>query len=208
MQCVYPLTVTSNGATRTSEPTSDCLLLEATANGDRQALRTLYGRHHTRVYRFLLRLVHDTATAEELLSDVFLDAWRNASRFEGRSQVSTWLMGIARHKALGALRRRSSDTLDLQAAEHVADPADSPDVTLAKDETVSLLRACLDELSAAHREIIDLVYYHGKTIEEIATLIGVPTGTVKTRMFYARKQLRLAIAARGETGIAGIGALQ
>lgn len=208
MQCVYPLTVTSNGLAATSAPATDCSLMEAIAAGDRRAMRTLYMRHHTRVYRFLLRLLQNEASAEELLSDVFLDAWRHAGRFEGRSQVSTWLIGIARHKALGALRKHTTDTLDEAAAERIEDPADGPEVVLAKRETGTILRGCLDELSAAHREIIDLVYYHGKTIDEVAALIGVPTGTVKTRMFYARKQLRAAMAARGETGIAGTGTLQ
>jgi RNA polymerase sigma-70 factor, ECF subfamily len=83
-----------------AQATSDEALLESIAEGDRTAMHTLYSRHHVRVYRFILRMVRDTATAEDLTSQVFLDVWRTASQFQGRSQVSTWLLSIARFKAL------------------------------------------------------------------------------------------------------------
>src|SRR5262249_61475367 len=102
----------------------------------------------------------------------------------------------ARHKALSALRRPLTEALDDDAAERVADPADNAEAALGKRETHAALRNALEELSPAHREMVDLVYYHGKTIEEAAAIVGVPVGTAKTRMFYARKQLRSAMAAR------------
>jgi len=197
MQYAHPLSVTSIGRTGSCAPTPDAALVAAIAAGDKAALRTLYARHQVRLFRFLVRLTNDAATAEELLSDVFLDVWRQAGRFEGRSQVSTWLIGIARNKALSALRRHTTEALDEEAAALIEDPADNPEVALAKRETSAILGHCLAELSAAHREIIDLVYYHGKTIDEAAEIIGVPQNTVKTRMFYARKRLAELMTARG-----------
>ena len=194
----YSLIAPSNTSIERSAPASDTALIAATATGDKLALRTLYARHHVRVYRFLLRLVNNEAVAEDLVADVFLDVWRKADRFAGRSQVSTWLLAIARHKALSALRRPMTEALDDDAAERIEDPADNAEATLAKRETHAALRASLQELSPAHREMVDLVYYHGSTVEEAAAIVGVPVGTAKTRMFYARKQLRSAMAARGE----------
>ena len=198
MSYAYPLIVPTNPSGERSAPASDTTLIAATATGDKLALRTLYARHHVRVYRFLLRLVHNQAVAEDLLADVFLDVWRKADRFAGRSQVSTWLLAIARHKALSALRRPMAEVLDDDAAERIEDPADNAEAALGKRETRAALRDSLEQLSPAHREMVDLVYYHGRTIEEAAAIVGVPVGTAKTRMFYARKQLRSAMAARGE----------
>jgi len=150
-----------------------------------------------RVFRFLMRFVSEESSAEDLVTEVFMEAWRQAGRFEGRAQVSTWLIAIARNKALSALRRRTTEELDEGVAERVADPADDPEVTLQKRETGAILRQCLTELSPAHREIVDLVYYHEKAIDEVAALIGVPQSTVKTRMFYARRRIAELMAAKG-----------
>src|SRR6185503_18196567 len=157
----------------------------------------LYARHHVRVYRFILRLVRNEATAEDVMSEVFLDVWRQAGRFEGRSQVSTWMLSIARFKALSLLRRRSDAELDEETAEAIEDTSDDPAVALQKKESGEVLRRCLTQLSAEHREIIDLVYYHEKSVEEVAEIVGIPEGTVKTRMFYARKKLDELLAAQG-----------
>ena len=87
-------------------PSSDESLIKRIAGGDKLAMQVLYARHHVRVFRFVVRIVHDESMAEDLISEVFLDVWRQADRFEGRSAVSTWLMSIARFKALSARRRR------------------------------------------------------------------------------------------------------
>jgi len=171
------------------QTTSDEVLISRIAAGDRLAMQVLYARHHVRVYRFVLRLVRNEATAEDLISEVFLDIWRQAGKFEGRSAASTWMLSIARFKALSTLRRRPEDELDDETAERIEDHADDPETTLAKKEKGSLLLQCLTKLSADHREIIDLVYYHEKSVEEVAEIVGIPEATVKTRMFYARKKL-------------------
>jgi RNA polymerase sigma-70 factor (ECF subfamily) len=176
---------------------SDQALAGLIAQGDKVAMQVLFARHNVRVFRFLMRFVDGEATAEDLVSEVFIEVWRNAAKFGARSQVSTWLLGIARHKALSALRRRSTDELDDDVIEFIEDPSDNPEVTLQKTERSEILRDCLKQLSPSHREIIDLVYYHERTIDDVAEIIGVPQNTVKTRMFYARKRIGELLAARG-----------
>jgi RNA polymerase sigma-70 factor (ECF subfamily) len=175
---------------------SDNTLLRSIAAGDQRALKILFARHNVRVFRFLMKFVDGEATAEDLVSEVFIEVWRKAGQFEARSRVSTWLLAIARHKALSALRRRSTDELD-DAVIFIEDPSDNPEVTLQKTERSEILRHSLKQLSPAHREIIDLVYYHERTIDDVAEILGVPANTVKTRMFYARKRIGQLLAARG-----------
>src|SRR6266700_580030 len=120
-----------------------------------------------------------------------------AGKFEARSQVSTWLLAIARYKALSALRRRPDEELDDETAAAIEDQGDDPEVAMQKKDTGAVLRQCMTKLSAEHREIIDLVYYHEKSVEEVAKIVGVPENTVKTRMFYARKRLGELLKAAG-----------
>ncbi|MET0443780.1 sigma-70 family RNA polymerase sigma factor [Tardiphaga sp.] len=173
----------------TARATTDEMLLERIATGDRSAMHTLYARHNVRVYRFVLRMLRDVTATEDLVSQVFLDVWRTASQFEGRSQVSTWLLSIARFKALTALRQRKYEDIDQDEVMDVADSADTPEASLDRSRTSEILRACVAKLSPAHREIVNLVYYHEKSVDEVAGIVGIPASTVKTRMFYARKQL-------------------
>ena len=152
-------------------------------------MRALYSRYQVRVFRYVVRMVRNEATAEDLISEIFLDVWRQAGAFEARSSVSTWLLGIARFKALSQIRKRSEAELDEDYAEQIIDQADTPDVDLQKKDKGALIRGCIDKLTPDHREIIDLVYYHEKSIEEVAALLHIPQNTVKTRMFYARQKL-------------------
>src|SRR6266849_1025333 len=151
--------------------TLDEVLIGRIANGDRLAMQVLFARHHVRVFRFVVRLVRNETTAEDLISEVFLDVWRQADRFEGRSAVTTWLLSIARFKALSALRRRPDEELDEETAGAIEDPSDDPETALAKKDKSALIRKCLTGLSAEHREIIDLVYYHEKSVEEVALIV-------------------------------------
>ena len=179
------------------QDSSDDTLVVQIAQRDKRALQQLYSRHHVRIYRFALRFLNDEAAAEDIVSEVFIDVWRQAERFEGRSQVTTWLLAIARNKALSLLRRRSSEELDDEVAEFIEDPSDNPEAAMLKSQRASMLQDCLTQLSPAHREIVDLVYYHEKSVEEVAEIISVPANTVKTRMFYARKRIGELMAAKG-----------
>ena len=174
-------------------------LIARIATGNRLAMRVLYARYNQRVFRFALRLLQNESLAEEVVSEVFFDVWRKAATFEGRAQVSTWLLGITRNKALDARKTRSTDTWDEDAALEVEDPAANPEVEYQKKDTRAVMRKCLAQLSPTHREIIDLVYYHGKSIDEVARITGAGQATVKTRMFYARKHLAELLGAYGIT---------
>jgi RNA polymerase sigma-70 factor (ECF subfamily) len=166
------------------------------AGGDRQAMHLLFSRHNARVYRFVLRIIGNASSAEDIVSDTFLDVWRRAGGFGSRSQASTWLLAIARNKAASALRRPADEQLDGDTLA-VAEPADNPEASLDKKHRSAAIRACLLQLSSAHREVLDLVYYHEKTIAEVAQIIGSPAGTVKTRMHYARQRMRELLNAAG-----------
>src|SRR5499427_6963329 len=157
---------------------SDEALVAKIAAGNRLAMQVLFARHHARIYRFVLRLLGSEALAEDVTSEVFLDVWREAHRFEGRSAVTTWLLAIARHKALAELRRRPEPPSDAGSMD-ASDPADNPEATFAIKHRGEILRNCLTRLSPRHREIIDLVYYHEKSVQEAANILGVPGNTAK-----------------------------
>ena len=169
--------------------TSDEALIGLIADGDKRAMQVLYARHNVRVFRFIVRLTGNQSLAEDLVSEVFLDVWRQAEGFEAKSQVSTWLLAIARYKALSALRRRTDEHLDDQMAATIEDTTDGPEAQLNTKDRNAVVQKCLIQLSPAHREVIDLVYYHEKSVDEVARIVGVPAATVKTRMFYARNKM-------------------
>ncbi|TMJ99235.1 MAG: sigma-70 family RNA polymerase sigma factor [Alphaproteobacteria bacterium] len=173
---------------------SDEALIRRIAAKDQLAMRTLFARYRIPLYRWLLRIVRDETAAEDLLSDVFLDVWRQAASFKGRASVSTWLLAIARYKALSARRARSDAELDARIASTVPDPADDPEASLQKKNRSQVLRDSLASLSPEHGEVIDLVYYHGRSVKEVADIVGIGEATVKTRMFYARRKLASLVA--------------
>jgi RNA polymerase sigma-70 factor, ECF subfamily len=199
----YPLRIDRTGTAALNRPPPalpaayDVALIGWIAAGDKLAMRALFARHHVRIFRFVARLVRDHQLAEDVVSEVFLEVWRHAAAFEARSAASTWLLSIARFKALSSLRRRGDAQLDQATATAIPDGADDPEVTVRKKERGEILRDCLARLSPDHREIVDLVYYQGMAISEVAAIVGIPENTVKTRMFHARKQLSLLLAAAG-----------
>jgi RNA polymerase sigma-70 factor, ECF subfamily len=173
----------------TTRAAADASLVSRIAQGDKAAMRALFMGHHIHVYRFMLRLVGNEALAEDLTSEVFLEVWRQSARFEGRSTVSTWMLAIGRYKALSARQRHGDVQLDEMEVEAIEDLADGPEAVVQQKDRSGTLRRCLAELSVKHREIVDLVYYHEKSVEQAATILGIPNNTVKTRMFYARRRL-------------------
>jgi RNA polymerase sigma-70 factor (ECF subfamily) len=170
------------------EVTSDAGLVERIVAGDKVAMQVLFVRHNVRVFRFVLGRVKDRSVAEDLVSEIFLEVWRQAHRFEARAAVSTWLLAIARHKALSMMRRlKAHDELDTALA--IEDPSASLQATAEIKDRDAILRDCLSKLSPNHREILELAYYHEEPVEAVAKIVGIPLNTVKTRMYYARKHL-------------------
>lgn len=164
---------------------SDAALIQMIAGGNQRAMHVLFFRHNVTTFRFIVRLVHDASLAEDLVADIFLDVWRQADKFQRRSRVSTWLLAIARNNAVAALRRRHSDQSDIDVRELLQDPGDDPEPTILQKQRLSLLFPCLKQISNEHREIVDLVYYHGQSIDDVARILGIPRSTVKMRMFCA-----------------------
>jgi RNA polymerase sigma-70 factor, ECF subfamily len=149
--------------------TTDRDLLDRIVARDRVAIRTLYIRHNVGVYRFVLRLIGDKTKAEDIVSEVFFDVWRKAGSFEARKP---W-----------------DEMPDDDVAVAIIDQADDLQIALDQKDTHSLLSESLKKLSPEHREIVDLVYYHEKSVKEAAEVVGLSRSTVKTRMFYARKRI-------------------
>jgi RNA polymerase sigma-70 factor (ECF subfamily) len=168
---------------------SDEMLIQSIVTRDKCAMKVLFERHNVRVYRFVARVVREASLAENIVSEVFLDVWRQAQAFKAKSRVSTWLLAIARNKARAALRRLPPAQLDDDMAAALVDPGEDPGTTVCRSDRSTIMGKCLAQLSPAHQEIIDLVYYHEKSVKEVAQIIGTPEGTVKTRMFYARRRL-------------------
>jgi RNA polymerase sigma-70 factor (ECF subfamily) len=180
-----------------NQGTDDRQLLARIAAQDQAALRAFLMHYQVRVFRFIQRMVRNEAVAEELTNEVFLEVWRHARSYEGRSSASTWVLSIAHHRAASSLRKRREESWDEDEAARISDTSDDPEVTAQKADKGALLRKCMGALSAEHREIIDLVYYHEMSITEISQAIGIPENTVKTRMFYARKRLSEEMKSQG-----------
>jgi RNA polymerase sigma-70 factor, ECF subfamily len=166
--------------------TEDAVLMRRVAAADRTAMQILFSKHHVAVYRFVLQRLQDKALAEDVTSEVFLDVWRDAGRFEGRSTVLTWILAIARRKTFAARSNPRRVQFDGDAGQ---DSADDPEAPLQARDRGTVLRKCMTRLSAEHREVIDLVYYQEQSMESVATILGIPCNIAKTRVFHARKRL-------------------
>lgn len=190
----------SRRANTVTDSWSDKCLLKRIALGDSDAFKVLYQRHRERILNFLTTLVENRTLAEDVLNEVFIAVWRNAGRFEGRSQPLTWLMSIARNQAISALRKQREVTGIFDEVTHnLADGADGPEAEVDKSVHADLIQRCIGKLSPAHRTIVELIYYQDCSVSEAANILAVPPNTVKTRMFYARKKLGGLLA---EVGIA------
>jgi RNA polymerase sigma-70 factor (ECF subfamily) len=177
-------------------------VVQSIAAGSSLDMQLLYARYSPQVYRFILRLTGNASVAEDLVSDVFLDVWKAARRFQARSEVSTWLLAIARHKAMSVLRNRVAEPLHERAAASLADPSQDPETIACAHDRSRVIRNCLAQLSSAHREVLDLAYYHGRSITEMSRILDVPESTVKTRMFYARAGMARLLTRAGIAGAA------
>lgn len=178
-------------------PADDRDLLKRLANREQAAIRLLFERHQARVFRFVLRIVRIEATAEEVTNEVFLEVWKQAQAYEGRAAPLTWILAIAYRRAVSVLRRKGETSLDDDLANEVEDAAPNPELALLAGDTALALRRCLDALSPEHRTIVDLVYYQELSVAEVSAVVGIPEGTVKTRLFNARKRLSKLLLAAG-----------
>ncbi len=173
-------------------------LVARIASGDRRAFELLFNQYGERVFRYAYRLINNSTKAEEVTNDVMLEVWKNAAKFEGRSKVSTWLLGITRHLALNSVRRKQLDTVDVNNAPEIADSNHSEaEVDHDRAALKGALREALAQLSTEHRDVVELTFFHGCSYQEIAEIVQCPENTVKTRMYHAKKQLQGHLVAAG-----------
>lgn len=174
--------------------------LHEIANGDRHAFQTLYQAYQPRLFRYIFRCVGKHELSEELLNDVMLAVWKGAKTFLGRSKPSTWIFGIAHHKVMNAVRRFEPETAEIEAETDFVDPRPGPEEDAAYGAIKDKIKQALERLSAPHRSVIELTFYHEFSYQEIAEIMQCPMNTVKTRLFYAKKQLQTIL---DELGIRG-----
>jgi RNA polymerase sigma-70 factor (ECF subfamily) len=177
----------------------DILVLRRVAGGDRQALVELYARFREPVFRHLLQLTPDRGLAEELLQDTLVAVWKSAGSFEGRSSVSTWLLGIARRQAHNTLRQRGLPTADDSVLAELPAPDSDPETIVLAGHAQEELLAAFDRLPPVHREVLVLVFVHQLSYQQVAEVLAVPVGTVKSRLSNARRALR-ALLDSGKEG--------
>ena len=163
-------------------------LIRRMAAGDENAVRQLYTVYGQRLYAYALRITNDPAIAEDVTQDTLVIAWRTADKFRGEGRLITWLLGIVHHSAMKALRRRSEP---LDAMEETLPETDaSPEEQAQAGEINQWVWQGLQNLSTEHRAVLELVFYQGLSLKEVAEVCGCPLGTVKSRLSYARGHLR------------------
>ena len=172
-------------------------LLRRIAAGEEAAMAEFYNSYENPVYRFILSRMNDPFEASDILNEVMLEVWRGAGRFQGRSAVKSWIFGIARHKTLDRLRSRQRNAARAgeEPSEDIADEnAVDPTEAIAATQHAEFVRHCLDRMSAAHREVLHLTFFGDLTYGQIAEIAGCPEGTVKTRMFHAKRAMQHCLA--------------
>lgn len=171
-------------------------LIERVSEGDEAAFTDLYRRLESRVFNFIRSKLNDSFEAGDILNEVFLEVWRSAGRFEGRSKATTWIFGIAYYKTMDRLRRRNREILvepqELDRADESPDQAEA----LAALEEGDHLRFCLDKLAPRQRAVVELAFFEDLSYQEIAKIVDCPEGTVKSRVYHAKEALRHCLAQR------------
>ena len=177
---------------RSGAALDDVALLNRVAGKDGAAFEALYRGYYPRLRRFLERVTRRPQIVEEILNDTMLVVWRKASSYNLRSQVSTWIFGIAFRRALKALRR-VDDPVEFEPDGSPDQASAGPEGLLAAQEMRATIVKALGALSPDHRAVIELTYFEGYSCAEIAEIMRCPVSTVKTRMFHARRRLRMLL---------------
>jgi RNA polymerase sigma-70 factor (ECF subfamily) len=172
----------------------DLTLARRMAVGDESALRELYALHGQRLYTYALHLTNDPAVAEDVVQDCLVAAWQGAGRFRGEGRLIAWLLGMVYHKALNATRRLPPAALDEETPD-----ARMPSLVeqAATSERARCVRRSLANLSSKHRTVLELVFYHGLSLSEVAKICKCPVGTIKSRLSYAKGKLRKDLRRQG-----------
>ena len=179
----------------TSQNAELAKLLDRIAAGDKRAFASFYETLEAPVYRFIASKMNDPHEAADIQHDVFIEIWRSAGRFEGRSTVKTWVFGIAYRKTMDYFRKHKRVDLTDEVDDRVDDSPD-PAACLAASQEAAHLKFCLDELKPQMRAAVELAFFEDLTYPDIAEIAGVPEGTIKTRVYHAKKLLLRCLSAR------------
>ena len=173
----------------TSKQECDLDLIRRIANEDESALRELYAAYGQRMYAYALRLTASPATADDVVQDTLIAVWQSARSFRGEGRVLAWLLGIVHHTAMKGLRHIHQPITEEMEIVLPA-PTALPEERIQTKEEVHSLQKGLKSLSPEHRAILELVFYQGMSLNEVAEVCHCPLGTVKSRLSYARRHLR------------------
>lgn len=183
-------------------PDDEHALLRRVATKDRKAFEALYHLYYRRLFGYLLKITRRAEVVEEVLNDVMLAIWKGAASFDGRSRPSTWIFGIAYHKALKALARQPKEPGEETEGPEPVDP-EEPERLAVRRELATVLGRALGSLPPDQRAVVELTYYYGLAYQEISEIVGCPVNTVKTRMFHARRRLRELLPGLGVSSHTG-----
>jgi RNA polymerase sigma-70 factor (ECF subfamily) len=180
--------MTDEHARRSDDP--DLALVRRMAAGEARALDELYAQHGPSILGFLVARLGDRQQSEEVLQDVMMAAWRNADSFRGDSSVRTWLLVIARNRATNVLRKNRPTMMPIHDEFELSSADTGPQERVERIDAARTVRRALDELPAQQREVLTLVFFHQMTGPEVAAVLGITVGTVKSRLFRAKERLR------------------
>lgn len=177
---------------------SENALLARVAKRDREALAQIYVRFQRPLFSYLFHLLGQKELAEDVLQEVLMIVWQKAHTFQGTAPAARWIFGIAHHQAFKALRRDASALfVDLEAALDLPDAEAEPESDLLRRTTRAEIAAALACLTPEHREVLELAFFQDFACKEIAAIVGIPLGTVKSRLSYARRALKAALLRNG-----------
>lgn len=184
---------------------ADLALLERVAGSDKTAMKQLYDTHASDLTKFVRTRINDPVEVADVVQDTMMEVWRAAGSFSGRSSVKSWIFSIARNKAVDRIRSASRTVLSGDPPEEV-DPAPDAFAITAAVQDAAQLRTCLEALSPRHRAVLHLAFFQDLPYEQIAEIEECPVGTVKTRIFHAKKlMMHCLLAAKGGQAKDGIG---
>ena len=187
---------TEKSAASAIEP--DVLLLEQIAGGDESALETLFERCGDRLYAYILGMVKDESSAQDVLQETLIAIWKQAGSYRGEGRMIAWAYGIARNKALRTYRRRENLPLDEQVENSAQSIGGDPERQAQLQQRREVLRRGLNALAPQYREVLDLFFLHDMKLKEIAAICKIPLGTVKSRLNHARRELKNTLARQGQ----------
>lgn len=194
------MTLSSTLPLMTTHPAPDLTgLVRHVAQGQRDALAELYRQVERPIYAFALSRLGNPDAAGDLLHEVMLAVWKQAGSFGGRSRALTWILGITHHKIVDSLRRAGRWQAE-PPDEALGDDAPSPHDLAALDQRKDAVREAVASLPDHHRQVVHLAFFEDLSYPEVARILDIPEGTVKTRMFHAKKALLRRLRAHVEGG--------